>query len=64
MTSDGTHGGWEHSIVAALADNMNFSLDIRPPPNGEMWGEYKNGSFTGGLLITQNTIPSNKEMLV
>ena len=51
MTSDGTYGGWEHSIVAALADNMNFSLDIRPPPNGEMWGEYKNGSFTGGLLI-------------
>ena len=33
--------------MASLAKNMNFKLDINPPPNGELWGENKNGTFTG-----------------
>ena len=40
-------GGWEYSIVTALAANMNFTLDISAPPDGERWGENKNGTFTG-----------------
>ena len=44
---DGSYGGWEYHVVASLAENMNFSLDINPPPNGELWGENKNGTFTG-----------------
>ena len=33
--------------MSSLAKNMNFKLDINPPPNGELWGENKNGIFTG-----------------
>ena len=33
--------------MESLAKNMNFKLDIQPPPNGGMWGENKNGTFTG-----------------
>ena len=45
--SAGVWGGWEYSIVTALAQNMNFTLDISAPPDGERWGENKNGTFTG-----------------
>ena len=31
----------------SLARDMNYKLDIQPPPNGEKWGENKNGTFTG-----------------
>ena len=34
-------------IIDAIAKNLNFKLDISPPPNGELWGEFKNGSFNG-----------------
>ena len=47
---DGSYGGWEYHVVASLAKNMNFSLDINPPPNGELWGENKNGTFTGTVV--------------
>ena len=33
--------------MSALAEKLNFKLDINPPPNGELWGENKNGTFTG-----------------
>ena len=45
-------------MVASLAKNMNFSLDINPPPNGELWGENKNGTFTG-----KNTIFKGKRSI-
>ena len=47
---DGSRGGWEYSVMSALAEKLNFKLDINPPPNGELWGENKNGTFTGLLL--------------
>ena len=31
----------------SLAKDMNYQLDIQPPPDGENWGEYKNGTFSG-----------------
>ena len=31
----------------SLATNLNFNMNIQPPPNGELWGENRNGSFTG-----------------
>ena len=34
-------------MVDSLSKDMNFMLDIQPPPNGEKWGENKNGTFTG-----------------
>ena len=45
---DGSWGGWEYQIMESLAANLNFKMDINPPPNGELWGENMNGSFTGG----------------
>ena len=33
--------------MSALAEKLNFKLSINPPPNGELWGENKNGTFTG-----------------
>ena len=39
--------GWEYNVIKTLAQNMNFTIHIQPPPNGELWGENKNGSFTG-----------------
>ena len=33
--------------MESIAKYLNYKLDIHPPPNGEMWGEYKNGSFSG-----------------
>ena len=47
QNSDGSYGGWENNVMSSLAKNMNFKLDINPPPNGELWGENKNGIFTG-----------------
>ena len=43
----GKFGGYEYHVVASLAKNMNFELDINPPADGEKWGSYKNGTFTG-----------------
>ena len=43
----GSYGGWEYHVMTSIANNMNFQLDINPPPNGELWGENKNGTFTG-----------------
>ena len=41
----------------SIAKNLNFEMDIKPPPNGELWGEFKNGSFTGlvGQLQKENS---------
>ena len=47
QNADGSRGGWEYSVMASLAEKLNFKLDINPPPNGELWGENKNGTFTG-----------------
>ena len=47
QTEEGGWGGWEYLIMETLASNLNFAMDIQPPPNGELWGENKNGSFTG-----------------
>lgn len=47
QNADGSMGGWEFRVMSALADKLNFKLDINPPPNGELWGENKNGTFTG-----------------
>ena len=47
QNSDGSYGGWEYSIITALAHNLNFRLDIRPPADGERWGRNVNGTFTG-----------------
>ena len=33
--------------MESIAKYLNYKLDIQPPPNGEMWGENKNGSFSG-----------------
>ena len=33
--------------METLAKDMNYRLDIQPPPNGEKWGENKNGTFSG-----------------
>ena len=49
QNSDGSYGGWEYSIITALAHNMNFKLDIRPPADGERWGRNVNGTFTGTM---------------
>ena len=49
QNSDGSRGGWEYFIITTLAENMNFKLDIEPPPNGERWGEVKNGTFNGRM---------------
>ena len=51
--ADGTRGGWEYSVMAALAEKLNFKLDINPPPNGELWGENKNGTFTGPNILNR-----------
>ena len=56
-----TYGGWEYlvgvsiyfyswyryfyKVMESIAKYLNYRLDIQPPPNREMWGEYKNGSF-------------------
>ena len=45
----GSYGGWEYHVMTSIANNMNFQLDINPPPNGELWGENKNGTFTGKM---------------
>ena len=42
--------------MASLSKNMNFKLVITPPPNGTLWGENKNGTFTG--YCTQKVILS------
>ena len=34
-------------VMETLAKDMNYRLDIQPPPNGEKWGENKNGTFSG-----------------
>ena len=48
-SADGSRGGWEYFIITTLAENMNFKLDIEPPPNGERWGEVNNGTFNGRM---------------
>ena len=40
----------------SLARDMNYKLDIQPPPNGEKWGENKNGTFTGVVGQLQRNI--------
>ena len=47
QNDDGSRGGWEYKVMAALAEKLNFKLSINPPPSGELWGENKNGTFTG-----------------
>ena len=47
QNEDGEWAGWEYQIMKSLAGNLNFNMDIRSPPNGELWGENMNGSFTG-----------------
>ena len=44
---DGVRGGWEWSVIKTMSLIMNFTLSISPPPNGELWGEERNGSYTG-----------------
>ena len=44
---DGVRGGWEWSVIRTMSLIMNFTLSISPPPNGELWGEERNGSYTG-----------------
>ena len=41
----------------SIAKNLNFEMDIKPPPNGELWGEFKNESFKGlfGQLQKENS---------
>ena len=34
-------------VMDTLANDMNYTLDIQAPPNGEKWGENNNGSLTG-----------------
>ena len=43
--------------MESIAKYLNYRLDIQPPPNREMWGEYKNGSFSGlvGELQKENS---------
>ena len=38
--------------METLASNLNFAMDIQPPPNGELWGENKNGTFTGQYRLS------------
>ena len=33
--------------MESIASDLNYRLDVQPPPNGEKWGENKNGTFTG-----------------
>lgn len=54
QNEDGSWGGWEYQIMRALASNLNFDMDIQPPPNGELWGENMNGSFTGNIQLQYN----------
>ena len=54
---DGNYGGWEFHVMKTLAKNMNFQLDINPPPNGELWGENKNGTFTGQYFSNFHFFP-------
>ena len=56
QNSDGSYGGWEYSIITALAHNLNFRLDIRPPADGERWGRNVNGTFTGTIYLELQTI--------
>jgi hypothetical protein len=43
--------------MESIAESLNFKMDINPPPNGELWGELKNGSFNGlvGELQKENS---------
>ena len=54
QNDDGSRGGWEYRVMSALAEKLNFKLDIKPPPNGELWGENKNGTFTGKRKELEN----------
>ena len=45
-TAEG-YSGLEHKIISAIAENLHFKLDISPPPNGEQWGEFINGTYNG-----------------
>ena len=44
-------------VMESIAKSLNFKMDINPPPNGELWGELKNGSFNGlvGELQKENS---------
>ena len=47
---------WVENQLQSLNYVFMFSqhrLDIKPPPNGELWGENINGSFNG--LVISNT---------
>ena len=57
QNADGSRGGWEYSVMSALAEKLNFKLDINPPPNGELWGENKNGTFTGLQIHLLRLLP-------
>ena len=46
--------------METLASNLNFAMDIQPPPNGELWGENKDGSFTGELRRSLSTNTDNE----
>ena len=41
----------------SIGRSLNFKMDINSPPNGELWGEIKNGSFNGlvGELQKENS---------
>ena len=34
-------------MMDTLASDMNYTLDIQAPPNGEKWGENQNGTYNG-----------------
>ena len=41
------YAGVEHAVISAIADKLNFKMDISPPADGQWWGDFVNGSYTG-----------------
>lgn len=37
--------------MQAVADSLNFQLDIHPPPNGELWGEFNATTATYSGMV-------------
>ena len=49
--------------METLASNLNFAMDIQPPPNGELWGENRNGEFTGEFISSQGLAGTSDRQL-